>query len=45
MPIASANVESARPALFVLAGGVDCGGVGVGVSSQHGVVGCAEHVE
>ena len=35
------------PALqcFVLAGGVDCGGVGVGVSSQHGVVLGAEHVE
>ena len=31
--------------MFVLAGGVDGGGVGVGVSSEHGVVLGAEHVE
>ena len=31
--------------MFALAGGVDGGGVGVGVGPQHGVVGCAEHVE
>ncbi len=36
---------SVRAAMVGLAGGVDCGGVGVGVSSQHRVVGCAEHVE
>ena len=29
----------------VLSGGVDGGGVGVGVSSEHGVVLGAEHVE
>ena len=29
----------------VLAGGVDGGGVGIGVSPQHGVVLGAEHVE
>ena len=31
--------------MFVLAGRVDGGGVGVGVSSEHGVVLGAEHVE
>ena len=31
--------------MFVLSGGVDGGGVGVGVRSQHGVVLGAEHVE
>ena len=31
--------------MFVLSGGVDGGGVGVGVSSEHGVVLGAEHVE
>ena len=45
MEIASANVESARVAMFALVGGVDGGGVGVGVSSEHGVVLGAEHVE
>ena len=41
----TAVIGSARPGMFVLAGGVDGGGVGVGVSSQHGVVLGAEHVE
>ena len=38
-------IGSARPGMFVLAGGVDGGGVGIGVSSEHGVVLGAEHVE
>ena len=45
MEIASANVESARVAMFALVGGVDGGGVGVGVSSEHCVVLGAEHVK
>ena len=44
-PWGTAAIGSARPGMFVLAGGVDCGGVGVGVSSEHGVVLGAEHVE
>ena len=41
----AAAIGSARPAMFDLAGGVDGGGVGVGVCPQCGVVGGAEHVE
>ncbi len=44
-PWGTATLGSARPGMFVLAGGVDGGGIGVGVSSQHGVVLGAEHVE
>jgi hypothetical protein len=44
-PWGTAVIGSARPGMFVLAGGVDGGGVGVGVRSQHGVVLGAEHVE
>ncbi len=44
-PCGAATVGSARPGMFVLSGGVDGGGVGVGVGSQHGVVLGAEHVE
>ena len=43
--IASANVESARVAMFALVGRVDGGGVGVGVCPQDCVVLGAEHVE
>ena len=41
----TATLGSARPGMFVLSGGVDGGGVGVGVRSEHGVVLGAEHVE
>ena len=44
-PCGAATVGSARPGMFVLSGGVDGGGVGVGVRSQHGVVLGAEHVK
>ena len=44
-PWGTAAIGSARPGMFVLSGGVDGGGVGVGVSSQDCVVLGAEHVE
>ncbi len=44
-PWGTAVIGSARPGMFVLAGGVDGGGVGVGVRSEHCVVLGAEHVE
>ena len=44
-PWGTATVGSARPGMSVLSGGVDGGGVGVGVRSQHGVVLGAEHVK
>ena len=44
-PWGTATVGSARPGMFVLSGGVDGGGVGVGVSSEDCVVLGAEHVK
>ena len=44
-PWGTATLGSARPGMSVLSGGVDGGGVGVGVSSQDCVVLGAEHVE
>ena len=44
-PWGTAAIGSARPGMSVLSGGVDGGGVGVGVGPQHGVVLGAEHVE
>ena len=41
----AAAISSARPGMLVLSGGVDGGGVGVGVSSEHCVVLGTEHVE
>ena len=45
IPCGAAAIGSARPAMVGLSGGVDGGGVGVGVGSQCGVVLSAEHVE
>ena len=41
----AAVIGSACPGMLVLSGGVDGGGVGVGVRSQEGVVLGAEHVK
>ena len=45
IPCGAAAIGSARPVTVGLIGGVDGGGVGVGVSPQHGVVGGAKEVK
>ena len=45
IPCGAAAIGSARPAMVGLSGGVDGGGVGVGVGPPCGVVGCAKKIK